>query len=80
MPRFSAGDDRHVVDAWLDRVLFTAIGLGGLLVSALLLGAGALAEGATSARYLYGLGFTGLLLAGGMLLRAVAQMQQRRRR
>ena len=73
-----AGQDRQVVDAWLDRVIFATIGVVGLVVSALLLGAGAVAEGSASARYLYGLGFTGLLLTGGMVLRAVAQIQQRR--
>jgi len=74
-----AGADRDVVDAWLDRVLFAMIGMAGLVVSALLLGAGALAEGSVSSRYLYGLGFAGVVLAGGMVLRAVAQIQQRRR-
>ena len=32
-----AGDDRAVVDAWIDRVTFAAIGIFGLLGSALLL-------------------------------------------
>jgi len=74
-----AGEDRRVVDEWLDRIMFAAISMVGLVVSALLLGAGAIAEGSAAARYLYGLGFTGLALTAGMALRAVAQMQQRRR-
>ena len=68
-----------VVDGWIDRVLFVVIGVVGVLTSVLLLGAGVLAEGSTVSVYLYALGFSGLCLAGAMLLRALAQMQRRSR-
>ena len=76
--RFATAD-RVVVDGWIDRVLFVVIGVVGVLTSVLLLGAGVLAEGSTVSVYLYALGFSGLCLAGAMLLRALAQMQRRSR-
>lgn len=74
-----SGADGRVVDEWVDRVLFVAIGLGGLLGSSGLVLAGVLAEGSEVQRYLYGLGFAGLVVSGAALLRAVAQLQQRGR-
>jgi ubiquinone biosynthesis protein len=74
-----AGRDRPVVDAWVDRILFVSVGLGGGLISVLLIGGGVLASGQTVERYLFGLGFVGLTLTSAMLLRAVAQIQGRQR-
>jgi ubiquinone biosynthesis protein len=76
--RFATGD-REVVDGWIDRVLFVVIGVVGVVASVLLLGAGVLAEGSKVSQYLYGLGFAGLFLTTAMLLRALAQIQRRRR-
>jgi ubiquinone biosynthesis protein len=76
--RFATGD-RAVVDGWVDRVLFVAIGMVGVLTSVLLLGAAVLAGDTPVAQYLYGLGFSGLFLTSAMLLRAVAQIQRRER-
>jgi ubiquinone biosynthesis protein len=75
-----AGDDRVVVDAWVDRVIYVAIGLVGVLTSAVLIVAAVLAEGTQVARYVYAVGFTGLVLSTAMLLRAVATVQSRDRR
>lgn len=77
--RFTTADG-PILDAWLDRVLQVAIGLVGGLTAVLLVLAAVLAEGTVVARYLYGVGFTGLILTTSILLRALAQMQVRRRR
>jgi ubiquinone biosynthesis protein len=74
-----SGADRPVLDGWIDRILMVVVGLGGLAVSALLVASGVLAEGTAVARFLYGLGFAGLVISGAALLRAVAQLQRRRR-
>lgn len=76
--RFSTGD-RLVVDAWIDRILFVVIGVVGVVTSALLIGAAALAEGSAASPYLYGLGFSGLFLTSAILLRALAQLLRRQR-
>jgi len=71
-----AGADRAVVGAWIDRVLFAAIGMIGLLSSAvLLLAAGAVGESQEGARdALFILGFFGLVVGSVMLMRSVAQL------
>ena len=71
-----AGADRAVVSAWIDRVLFAAIGMIGLLSSAvLLLAAGAVGESQEGARdTLFILGFFGLVVGSVMLMRSVAQL------
>jgi ubiquinone biosynthesis protein len=71
-----AGQDRAVVSRWVDRVLFAAIGMTGLLSSAVLLLAsgaiGAEQEGVRDA--LQVAGFFGLVVASVMQMRAVAQL------
>lgn len=74
------GGDAQTVSRWLDRVLQVGIGMGGALISTLLILAGVLAEGTGVARFLYAVGFVGLVLTTGMLLRALAQIQDRDRR
>jgi hypothetical protein len=74
--RFATGD-RYLVDNWIDRSLFVAIGIIGLFSSAVLRGAAVLAESTQVAPYLYGAGFAGLFLTTTMLLRALAQIQRR---
>ncbi|HEY1280598.1 MAG TPA: AarF/UbiB family protein [Acidimicrobiales bacterium] len=71
-----AGADRAVVGAWIDRVLFAAIGMFGLLSSAVLLvAAGAVGEAVEGARdTLLILGFFGLIIGSVMLMRSVAQL------
>jgi ubiquinone biosynthesis protein len=71
-----AGEDRAVVSRWVDRVVFAAIGMTGLLSSAvLLLASGAIGteqEGVRDA--LQVAGFFGLVVASVIEMRAVAQL------
>jgi ubiquinone biosynthesis protein len=71
-----AGNDRVVVSQWVDRVVFAAIGMTGLLSSAVLLLAsgaiGAEQEGVRDA--LQVAGFFGLIVASVIEMRAVAQL------
>lgn len=76
--RYSTGDGARV-SGWIDRALFAAIGMAGFLGSAVLLMAGALAEGTDAARFLYGLGYFGVVVTAAMLMRAVAQIRHRPR-
>jgi ubiquinone biosynthesis protein len=74
-----AGADRRVLDGWVDRVTFAAIGLFGLMASALLLVAAALTR--PSDEDLEGtlvlLGFFGLTVSAVILMRTVAQLLRR---
>jgi len=73
-----SGADRAVVDQWLDRVLWAAIGLGGLLGSAMLLIASQINPAAPAADYLRLIGFGGLVASSAMQMRTVARVLQRR--
>jgi len=75
--RFS-GPDGHRVEHWLNRVLFTVIGIFGLVGSGLLLIAGGLDANDTVANPLRLIGFVGLFLSATMMMRVVAQILARR--
>jgi ubiquinone biosynthesis protein len=71
-----AGGDRAVVSGWVDRIVFAAIGMVGLVSSALLL----LASGAVGTEQegirdtLQIVGFFGLVVSSVIQMRAVAQL------
>ena len=71
-----AGDDRAVVSRWIDRVVFAAIGMFGLLSSAVLLAAsgmvGADQEGIQQTLQI--LGLVGLAVTSVIQMRVVAQL------
>lgn len=71
--RFSGPDGRRV-DRWLNRILFTVIGVVGLMGSALVLIAGGLDANDTVANPLRIIGFAGLVLSAAMVMRVVAQI------
>jgi ubiquinone biosynthesis protein len=75
--RFS-GSDGHRVEHWLNRILFTVIGVMGLVGSALVLVAGGLDANDTVANPLRVIGFVGLVLSAVMMMRVVAQILARR--
>ena len=75
--RFS-GPDGHRVEHWLNRVLFTVIGIFGLVGSGLVLIAGGLDANDTVANPLRLIGFVGLFLSATMMMRVVAQILARR--
>ncbi len=75
--RFS-GEDRAVVDDWIDRVVFAAVGLIGLVGSALLLVAAALVQTDDDfATALQVIGFTGIIITSVIQMRVVAQIFRR---
>jgi ubiquinone biosynthesis protein len=71
-----AGADRAVVTGWVDRVLFAAIGMVGLVSSAVLLVAsGVIGDSQEGVRdTLQIIGFFGLVVGSVMQMRAVAQL------
>lgn len=71
--RFSGADGERV-DRWLSRILFTAIGVVGLLGSALILIAAGLLPNEPVANYLRIIGFVGIVLSTAMQLRVVARI------
>jgi ubiquinone biosynthesis protein len=71
--RFSGADGVRV-EQWLSRILFTAIGVVGLLGSALLLIAAGLVPNEPVANYLRIIGFVGIVLSTAMQLRVVARI------
>ncbi len=76
--RFGA-DDAVVIGDWIDRILFTSIGIAGLVTSAILmLAAGSSDEG--TARVIRAVGYAGLVVSGTMLMRSIAQILTRRAR
>ncbi len=75
--RFS-GADGHRMEHWLNRVLFTAVGVFGLLGSGLVLIAGGMDSNDTVANPLRLIGFVGLFLSAAMMMRVVAQILARR--
>jgi ubiquinone biosynthesis protein len=76
-----AGDDRQVVDEWVDRALVTVMGVFGALASAVLLLAGSLAgaragdEGVRDA--LWAMGFSGTAFATVLIMRMAARTLRR---
>ncbi|HEX3316460.1 MAG TPA: AarF/UbiB family protein [Solirubrobacteraceae bacterium] len=72
-----AGNDRHVVDEWVNRVLVAAIGGIGALCAAVLLVAGSLANDTAVRDVLWSLGFTGLTFGLVLLMRSAAQSLRR---
>ncbi len=75
--RFS-GPDGHRMEHWLNRILFTVVGVVGLVGSGLVLIAGGLAGNDTVANPLRLIGFVGLFLSAAMMMRVVAQILARR--
>lgn len=73
-----AGEDRAVVDAWIDRVIFAVIGVSGLLASALFLVASGLASKDSDLQTtLQVLGFFGVTVTAVIQMRVVAQVLRR---
>ena len=74
-----AGNDREVVDAWIDRVIFAAIGIIGLLASALFLVAAAVVGKSDDdfQSTLQVFGFFGIIVTSVIQMRVVAQMLRR---
>jgi ubiquinone biosynthesis protein len=73
-----AGADREVVDAWVDRVLFTVVGVVGLVSSALFLVAAALVGSDDDfGTALQVIGFFGVVVTAVMQMRVVAQIMRR---
>jgi ubiquinone biosynthesis protein len=68
-----AGQDRAVVDQWLNRALVAVVGSFGSVASALVLAAGALTHAHGVRLALWVLGFAGLALSGVLVMRTVAQ-------
>ena len=73
-----SGADGHRVEHWINRILFTAVGVIGLLGSGLVLIAGGLSGNDTVANPLRIIGFVGLFLSAAMMMRVVAQILARR--
>ena len=73
-----SGPDGHRVEHWINRILFTAVGVIGLLGSGLVLIAGGLSGNDTVANPLRIIGFVGLFLSAAMMMRVVAQILARR--
>jgi len=72
------GADGHRVEQWLNRVLFTVIGVVGLLGSGLLLMAAGLAGNDIIANPMRVIGFAGLFLSATMMMRVVAKILSQR--
>ena len=72
------GADRAVVDEWVDRVVFAAVGLIGLLGSALLLVAAAIVDQDNDfTTALQVIGFSGIIITSVIQMRVVAQIFRR---
>ncbi len=73
-----AGADREVVDEWVDRVVFAAMGLLGMIASAVLLVAAALIKHDDDfATALQVIGFFGIIVTSVIQMRVVAQILRR---
>jgi ubiquinone biosynthesis protein len=70
------GDDEAVIDAWIDRVLFTLIGCAGLISSAALVLAAGTGD-STIAIVVRSIGFVGLFVASTMVMRITARVLRR---
>ena len=75
--RFEGGDGRRI-ERWINQILFTVIGVVGLIASALLFIAAGLTANESVAVYLRVIAFVGIILAAAMQLRVVAQVLRRR--
>ena len=69
-----AGPDRAVVGAWIDRVVFAAIGMFGLVASSVILVSAQLAGDGDTRGVLEAVGFAGIIMSAVMLLRSVARI------
>ena len=69
-----AGPDRAVVGAWIDRVVFAAIGMFGLVASSVILVSAQLAGDDDTRGVLEAVGFAGIIMSAVMLLRSVARI------
>jgi ubiquinone biosynthesis protein len=74
-----AGADRAVVDAWIDRVTFAAVGVIGLMSAALLLVAAAIVGKSDDdfSGTLQLIGFLGIIITSVIQMRVVAQILRR---
>jgi ubiquinone biosynthesis protein len=73
-----AGADRDVVDEWIDRTIFAAVGLLGMIASAVLLVAAALIKHDDDfATALQVIGFFGIIVTSVIQMRVVAQILRR---
>src|SRR3954453_17776726 len=73
-----AGADREIVDEWVDRVVFAAVGLLGMIASAVLLVAAALIKHDDDfATALQVIGFFGIIVTSVIQMRVVAQILRR---
>src|SRR6478735_4308896 len=73
-----AGADREVVDEWVDRIVFAAMGLLGMIASAVLLVAAALIKHDDDfATALQVIGFFGIIVTSVIQMRVVAQILRR---
>jgi len=74
-----ASRDREVIDGWVDRVTFAAIGIVGLLSSGLFLMASALVpdDRRDFQQVLATIGFFGLIVTSVMLMRSIAHILRR---
>lgn len=74
------GADGHRLDRWISQILFTSIGIVGLIASALILIAAGLTPNEGVADYLRVIGFVGIITATAMQLRVVARILTHRDR
>jgi ubiquinone biosynthesis protein len=72
-----SGADRAVVDTWVDRVMFAAVGAVGLLSSAVLLLASSTSQLEGVRDTLLVVGFFGLVISSVMQMRTIAQVLRR---
>jgi ubiquinone biosynthesis protein len=73
-----AGADREVVDEWVDRAIFAAMGLLGMIASGVLLVAAALVQSDDDfATALQVIGFFGVIVTAVIQMRVVAQILRR---
>jgi ubiquinone biosynthesis protein len=75
-----AGEDKGVIDGWLDRILIVVIGGIGALSSAVLLVAAGTVHSQAVSDALRGVGFVGLVFGLVLLMRSLAQALQSQRR
>lgn len=68
------GADGRRLDRWINLILFSAIGMAGLIGSALLLMAAGMSTNDVIANPLRVIGFAGLFLSAAMMMRVVAQI------
>ena len=73
-----SGADGHRLDQWISHIVFAAIGMVGLVASALLLIAAGMWANDPVALYLRVIGFVGIVLSTSMQLRVVARILAKR--